>query len=93
MTCVPLPTLVCICFSQCRVLSWCLQVEAADFAACYVVNTRCQYLLQEEAEAEGQESFALPEGVAPFLEDRQLYSDTTAAGIALLWAPKPFHQR
>lgn len=37
--------------------------------------------------------FALPEGVDPFLADRPLYTETTAAGIALLWAPRPFNMR
>ncbi len=37
--------------------------------------------------------FALPEGVEPFLADRPLYTETTAAGIALLWAPRPFNMR
>ena len=31
--------------------------------------------------------------VAPFLGDTPLYTDTTAAGIALLWAPHPFNRR
>ena len=39
------------------------------------------------------ESWALPETVEPFLADTSLYSDTTASGIALMWAPQPFNQR
>lgn len=39
------------------------------------------------------ESWALPESVEPFLADAPLYSDTTASGIALLWAPAPFCSR
>lgn len=47
---------------------------------------------QVEEEDEDDE-FVLPEGVEPLLVDRQLYSDTTAAGINLLWAPRPFNLR
>jgi hypothetical protein len=35
----------------------------------------------------------LPESVEPFLAEGALYSDTTASGIALLWAPHPFNKR
>jgi hypothetical protein len=31
--------------------------------------------------------------VEPLLADRPLYSDQTAAGIALYWAPRPFNLR
>ncbi|KAK9811013.1 hypothetical protein WJX73_006437 [Symbiochloris irregularis] len=41
----------------------------------------------------GNEPFALPEEVQPFLGDTELYSPSTAAGIALLWAPRPFNLR
>ncbi|OMP01351.1 JAB1/Mov34/MPN/PAD-1 [Corchorus olitorius] len=33
------------------------------------------------------------EGVEPLLSDTQLYTDTTAAGISLLFAPRPFNMR
>ncbi|KAH7547414.1 hypothetical protein FEM48_Zijuj01G0307200 [Ziziphus jujuba var. spinosa] len=39
------------------------------------------------------DDFALPEGVEPLLKDTQLYTDTTAAGISLLFAPRPFNMR
>lgn len=39
------------------------------------------------------EDFELPEYVQPFLSDTPLYSDNTANGIALLWAPRPFNLR
>ncbi|CAH1233925.1 PRPF8 [Branchiostoma lanceolatum] len=39
------------------------------------------------------EEFELPEFVQPFLQDSPLYTDNTANGIALLWAPRPFHLR
>ena len=42
---------------------------------------------------EDDEEFELPEECSPFLQDCPLYSDNTANGIALLWAPRPFHLR
>ncbi|KAL3228100.1 hypothetical protein MRX96_004019 [Rhipicephalus microplus] len=40
-----------------------------------------------------EEEFELPEHVQPFLQDCPLYTDNTANGIALLWAPRPFNLR
>jgi hypothetical protein len=49
---------------------------------------------EEDAENDAEfESWVLPESVEPFLGESQLYSDTTASGIALLWAPHPFNKR
>jgi len=45
-----------------------------------------------EEEVEGEE-FTLPEGTKPFLADTPLYTDSTANGIALYWAPHPFDKR
>ncbi|KAM5578739.1 pre-mRNA-processing-splicing factor 8A [Rosa sericea] len=42
---------------------------------------------------EDDDTFILPEGVEPFLSDTQLYTDTTAAGVSLLFAPRPFNMR
>jgi len=39
------------------------------------------------------EEFELPEYVEPFLKETPLYTDNTANGIALLWAPRPFNLR
>ncbi len=39
------------------------------------------------------DEFELPEEVAPFLQSCPLYSDNTANGISLLWAPRPFDTR
>ncbi|KAF7255034.1 hypothetical protein EG68_08398 [Paragonimus skrjabini miyazakii] len=36
------------------------------------------------------ENFELPEEMRPFLNEIPLYTDNTANGIALLWAPRPF---
>ena len=39
------------------------------------------------------EDWELPDFVQPFLGDCPLYTDNTANGISLLWAPRPFNQR
>ncbi|CAM8877452.1 hypothetical protein QQ045_019150 [Rhodiola kirilowii] len=44
-------------------------------------------------EEDDDDDFPLPEGVEPLLKDTQLYTDTTAAGISLLFAPRPFNMR
>lgn len=48
---------------------------------------------EEEGLGEEGDDFTLPEGVEPLLAESSLYTDTTAAGIALLWAPRPFNLR
>ncbi|KAJ8952187.1 hypothetical protein NQ318_022637 [Aromia moschata] len=42
---------------------------------------------------EDDEEYILPEAVQPFLQETPLYTDNTANGIALLWAPRPFNMR
>lgn len=37
--------------------------------------------------------FVLPDGVEPFLADAPLYTDATATGMTLLWAPRPYNMR
>ena len=44
-------------------------------------------------EGEKADIFSLPSYIKPFLEDVPLYTDNTANGISLLWAPKPFNER
>ncbi|KAF6025681.1 PRPF8 [Bugula neritina] len=39
------------------------------------------------------EEFELPEYVEPFMSEVPLYTDNTANGIALLWAPRPYNLR
>eukprot|EP00961_Rhodomonas_salina_P223788 3026004-Rhodomonas_salina.2 len=39
------------------------------------------------------DDFELPAEVAPLLEETPLYTDNTANGIALYWAPYPFNKR
>lgn len=38
-------------------------------------------------------SFVLPEGVDPFLNDLELSTENTASAIELYWAPHPFNKR
>ncbi|KAI3935633.1 hypothetical protein MKW98_022641 [Papaver atlanticum] len=40
-----------------------------------------------------EDDFVMPERVEPLLQNTQLYTDTTAAGISLLFAPRPFNMR
>ncbi|KAL2493475.1 Pre-mRNA-processing-splicing factor [Abeliophyllum distichum] len=42
---------------------------------------------------EDDDDFQLPEGVEPLLSSTPIYTDTTAAGISLLFAPRPFNMR
>ncbi|XP_008795869.1 pre-mRNA-processing-splicing factor 8A [Phoenix dactylifera] len=44
-------------------------------------------------EEDDEDDFSLPDGVEPLLQNTQLYTDTTAAGISLLFAPRPFNTR
>lgn len=55
-----------------------------------------QVVTQEDelfGEEEENSDFVLPDDVGAFLEDVPLYSDNTAAGIELYWAPHPFDKR
>lgn len=42
---------------------------------------------------EEDEDFILCEDIEPFLQETPLFTDNTANGIALLWAPRPFNTR
>ncbi|KAM3257189.1 hypothetical protein ACQJBY_049489 [Aegilops geniculata] len=48
---------------------------------------------KKASEEEDEDDFSLPDGVDPLLKETPLYTDTTAAGISLLFAPKPFNMR
>jgi pre-mRNA-processing factor 8 len=39
------------------------------------------------------EAFTLPDEVEPILAEQPLYTENTANGINLYWAPVPFNQR
>jgi len=45
------------------------------------------------SEFDEDEGWTLPDHVGPLLSDEPLYSDNTANGIDLHWAPHPFNQR
>lgn len=48
------------------------------------------HLQAPEVQPPDDESFELPEDMRPFFNETPLYTDNTANGIALLWAPRPF---
>ena len=48
---------------------------------------------EEDYLPDDDEEFELGEYIQPFLQDCPLYTDNTANGIALLWAPRPFDMR
>ncbi|CAI9112447.1 OLC1v1012899C1 [Oldenlandia corymbosa var. corymbosa] len=48
---------------------------------------------KKQLEEDDDDDFSLPEGVEPLLKSTPLYTDTTAAGISLLFAPRPFNMR
>lgn len=48
---------------------------------------------EDEEVAGDDDEWTLPFGVEPLLSEQQLYTETTATGIALLWAPEPFNHR
>ena len=91
---------------QCMNLSWYytpnmvyIKIEDPDLPAFYVdplINPISHHHAQKKVNPwipEDDEEFELNEDCAPFLQDCPLYSDYTANGIALLWAPRPFHLR
>ncbi|ONI18565.1 hypothetical protein PRUPE_3G223400 [Prunus persica] len=76
-----------------------IKTEDPDIPAfCYdplihpILSTNTKKTYDDDAEEE-DDGFVLPKGLEPFLNDTQLYTDTTAAGISLLFAPRPFNMR
>ena len=51
------------------------------------------YYQTQDIEPDDDDSFLLPIDVEPLLTNTPLYTDNTANGIALLWAPRPFNLR
>jgi pre-mRNA-processing factor 8 len=47
----------------------------------------------DELDDDDEAEFVLPDGVEPLLAETPLYTERTAQGIALLWAPRPFNLR
>ncbi|KAG0275828.1 Pre-mRNA-processing-splicing factor 8 [Linnemannia exigua] len=46
-----------------------------------------------DADEDDDEDFKLPDEVEAFLDEEPLYTDNTANGIGLYWAPHPFNKR
>ncbi|ONI16264.1 hypothetical protein PRUPE_3G088200 [Prunus persica] len=77
-----------------------IKTEDPDLPAFYydplihpIPSTNKERREKKTFDEEEDDVFGLPEGVGPFLQDTQLYTDTTAAGISLLFAPRPFNMR
>jgi hypothetical protein len=56
-------------------------------------ETAAGRVASEDAVLDDDPDFELPGDVAPVLAAAPLYTDNTAAGIALYWAPPPFNSR
>ncbi|XP_055022669.1 LOW QUALITY PROTEIN: pre-mRNA-processing-splicing factor 8 [Boleophthalmus pectinirostris] len=75
-----------------------IKTEDPDLPAFYFdplinpISHRHSIKIQEPL-PDDDEEFELPEFVEPFLKETPLYTDNTANGIALLWAPRPFNLR
>ncbi|KAL0727465.1 hypothetical protein Bca4012_023558 [Brassica carinata] len=77
-----------------------IKTEDPDLPAFYydpllhpISNTNKERRERNVYEDDSEDDFTLPEGVEPLLKDTHLYTDTTAAGISLLFAPRPFNMR
>ncbi|CAG7887097.1 unnamed protein product [Brassica rapa] len=77
-----------------------IKTEDPDLPAFYydpllhpISNTNKERRERNVSEDDSEDDFTLPEGVEPLLKDTHLYTDTTAAGISLLFAPRPFNMR
>ena len=56
-------------------------------------NNCCVKLQFPDPLPDDEDEFELPEYIQPILHETPLYTDNTANGIALLWAPRPFNTR
>lgn len=80
-----------------------IKAEDPDLPAFYfdpIVNpishfraNRVEKRKTEDDEEDEDEEFQMPMGFAPLLTEEPLYNENTANGIALYWAPRPFHLR
>ena len=75
----------CLQRSMCLV-SQCVLAAERESAALQLVDLRT-------CESAVMSMLIVHAGVDPFLEETPLYTDNTAQGIALLWAPHPFNKR
>lgn len=76
-----------------------IKTEDPDLPAFYFdplinpISHRQSIKVVEVSGFDEDEEFTLDEEVQPFLQDTPLYTDNTANGISLLWAPRPFNMR
>ncbi len=61
--------------------------------AAYRTSDKKKVRPEQEDVGTDADEWALPDSVAPFLASVPVYTENTAAGIALLWAPRPFCNR
>ncbi|KAK1364030.1 Pre-mRNA-processing-splicing factor [Heracleum sosnowskyi] len=77
-----------------------IKTEDPDLPAFYfdplihpITSTNKDRQRDRKVSEEDDDDFCLPEGVEPLLRSTPIYTDTTAAGISLLFAPRPFNMR
>ncbi|KAI9583820.1 pre-mRNA-processing-splicing factor 8 [Glossina fuscipes] len=76
-----------------------IKTEDPDLPAFYFdplinpISHRHANIKIQEPLLDDDEDFTLPDDVKVFLHDTPLFTDNTANGIALLWAPRPFNLR
>ncbi|XP_055343640.1 pre-mRNA-processing-splicing factor 8 [Paramacrobiotus metropolitanus] len=77
-----------------------IKTEDPDLPAFYfdplinpVTSSKTGAARSSEVALDDLEEFELPEMVQPLLQEAPLYTDNTANGIGLLWAPRPFNMR
>ena len=73
-----------------------VKAEDPDLPAFYydpIINPITHRHGSKEEEVEFDDDFEFPDFVEPFLSEAPLFTDNTANGISLLWAPYPFDQR
>ncbi|KAL8117354.1 pre-mRNA-processing-splicing factor 8A [Apium graveolens] len=77
-----------------------IKTEDPDLPAFYfdplihpITSTNKDRQRDRKISEEDDDDFCLPEGVEPLLRSTPIYTDTTAAGISLLFAPRPFNMR
>lgn len=72
--------------------SWLLKTWAHNDSL-FLCSVCFSFQGSEQLLPDDDEEFELPEFCEPFLKETPLYTDNTANGIALLWAPRPYNLR
>lgn len=74
-----------------------IKIEDPDLPALYfdpLINPIShRHSIKNQEVLPDEEDFELKDDVVSFFQATQLYTDNTAHGIALLWAPRPFNLR